>query len=71
MTSAGARKFDVFLNSALVKENLDIYAEANGNAIAYVFEQQSYEVTGGSLEVSFGQNIQNPKVSCELFLVPS
>lgn len=63
MDSIGARVFNVSLNSEVVKEDLDIFREVGG-ATAYVIEQQNFEVTDWSLEVSFAQNIENPKVSC-------
>ena len=53
--------FNVSLNSEVVKEDLDIFREVGG-ATAYVIEQQNFEVTDWSLEVSFAENIENPKV---------
>lgn len=61
--SAGARKFDVFINGNLVLDDFDIWSEAGGRNVAIVKEFTVPATLGGSLAVQFATVVDNSKVS--------
>ncbi|MCD6166727.1 VCBS repeat-containing protein, partial [bacterium] len=60
-TQVGQRVFDVYIEDNLVLDDLDIYGLVGRNAaLVRTFE---VEVTDGTLDITFGQEIENPKIS--------
>ena len=58
----GGRVFDVKLEGSVVFPGVDIWDEV-GNHTALIKSVTSFAITDGALDISFGRNKENPKVS--------
>jgi Malectin domain len=61
-TTANARKFDIFIEGALVVGTLDIYALAPGSNVPYVVTVSTV-VTDGAITIDFVRNVENPQIN--------
>jgi hypothetical protein len=67
--AAGARVFDVDIQSVRAFENVDIFAQAGGANKALMLEKPT-SVTNGQVKISFIRQVQNPKVNA-IEIVPA
>jgi hypothetical protein len=68
--AVGARIFDIDVQSSRAFEDVDIYAQAGGGDKALVL-QKTASVTNGQLTISFGRQVQNPKINAiEILSLP-
>ncbi|WP_157243457.1 PKD domain-containing protein, partial [Algoriphagus resistens] len=58
---AGRRVFDILIEGALVKDNLDLFLEAGNNPMKLVFEE--VEVTDGVLNINMPATANRPSIS--------
>jgi hypothetical protein len=71
IVQAGQRVFSVKMEGSVVLRDMDIYAEA-GERNKAVVKKIDVTVSGGSLQIEFIHNIQNPTVCGEYaFMKPS